>query len=144
MIVTYDGYLNCYGGVPVTAAEFQRMAARAERAVAQMTHGRAAEDKLPALPPALQTAVRTAIYAQIEYYTIIGSSVAVTGNTGAGGWTVGKVHVNGSGAASGRTAGASLICPGAIAALEQTGLLNPAVDVVDAPGPVLPGGWYGC
>ena len=48
-------------------------------------------------------------------------------------FTVGKVSVTGGGAAA-RSGGASMISPQAVAYLEQTGLLNPAVPVAGARG----------
>lgn len=142
MIVTLQYYRFTYHGAPVADAEFPRLEAAAARAVAQMTHGRAAEDSIAVLPAPLQNAVKTAVCAQIEYYTVLGASVAVTGDAGGGGWTVGKVHVNGG--AGQRSGAEALLCPAAVAALEQTGLLYPGVAAIDAPGPLLPWGWFPC
>lgn len=132
-LVTLDYYRYTYFGEPVRDEDFPAMAAKAERLIIQITHGRAAN--FAALPLAYQEAVKNAVCAEIEYYAINGTDIAVNGDTGGNGWTVGKVHVNGSnGAWTGRKQATTLVCAAAIAALEQTGLLNSDVVTVDAPG----------
>ena len=129
MIVTYAYYTGTYLGEPIAETEFPRAEAKAERAVNLITYGRAAA--FDALPAHLQDAVRDAICAQVEYYAIMGTDVSVNGDTGGAGWTVGKVHVNGgTGAADGRTGGKSMLCASAVAALEQSGLMNPQAALV--------------
>ena len=131
MIVTYAYYSDTYLGEPIAETEFPRAEAKAERAVNLITYGRAAA--FDALPQHLQSAVRDAICAQIEYYAIMGTDVSVNGDTGGAGWTVGKVHVNGgAGAAAARTGASTMLCSAAVAALEQTGLMNPQVETVGA------------
>ena len=132
MIVCIDYYSNTYFGEPIAPSEFQRASAKAERAVTQITHGRAAA--YASLPDFQQAAIRDAICAQIEYYAINGTDVSINGENGCNGWTVGKVHVNGSaGNTAARSAGASMICAAAVATLEQSGLMNPQVETVGAP-----------
>ena len=104
---------------------------RAERIIAQITHGRATEQNFAALPAFQQQAVKDAICSQIEYYTLNGVDVSVAGETSSG-WTVGKVRVDGSNKAC-ATGAASMVCPSAYAALEQTGLLNPQVPTLGEP-----------
>lgn len=127
-IVCIEYYNNTYLGEPIATAEFQRATTRAERAVIQITHGRAAN--YAALSEFQQAAIREAICAQIEYYAINGTDVAVNGENGANGWTVGKVHVNGHANNAARAGASTMICAAAVAALEQTGLLNPQVDTI--------------
>lgn len=130
-LVTLDYYRYTYFGEPVRDEDFPAMAAKAERLIIQITHGRAAN--FAALPASCQEAVKNAVCAEIEYYAINGTDIAVNGDTGGNGWSVGKVHVNGTSEA--RKMGAStMVCAAAIAALEQTGLLNCDVSAVDAPG----------
>ena len=133
-IVDLAYYMTEYYGEPVDPCDFPRMEAKAERLVKQLTHGRSAS--YADLPPFQQYAVREAICAQIEYYSMMGTDVSVNGDTGGAGWTVGKVHVNGGGGAgsSGKTGAASVACVAAIAALEQSGLMNPQVPVVSSTG----------
>lgn len=131
-IVTFKYYSETYLGEPIAESDFPRAEAKAERLVNQITHGRAA--KFAALPAFQQDAVKEAICAQVEYYAMMGTDVSVNGDTGGGGWTIGKMHINGSGSsASSATGAASMVCAAAIAALEQTGLMNPQVTTVGEP-----------
>ena len=139
-IVCIDYYNNTYFGEPIAPSEVQRASAKAERAVTQFTHGRAAD--YASLPAFQQAAVRDAICAQIEYYALNGTDVSINGENGGNGWTVGKVHVNGTqGAVSARSAGTSMICAAAVAALEQSGLMNPQAPTAGEPNPW---GWWPC
>jgi hypothetical protein len=140
-IVTLEQYKNKYFGEPIATDEWQCANARAERAVIQITHGRAAN--FAALPAFQQEAIRDAICAQIEYYALNGTDVAINGENGANGWSVGKVHVNGHANGASSAGASSMICAAAIAALEQTGLLNPQVDTVGEPSRV-PYPWGYC
>ena len=137
-IVTENYYKNTYLGEPIATADFPRAEARAERLITQITHGRAAN--YAALPLFQQEAIQEAICAQIEYYAINGVEISISGKT-ADGWTVGKVRVDkGSGASA--TGAVSMVCPSAIAALEQTGLLNPQVPTLGEPWRTpYPWGW---
>ena len=137
-IVDYAYYTGTYMGEPIAEADFPRAEAKAERIITQITHGRAAH--YAALPPAYQAAIRDAICAQVEYYGLMGLDVSIAGETSSG-WTVGKVHVNG-GNANKATGAVSMVSPSAIAALEQTGLMNPQVHTVGDPPMVgFPLGW---
>jgi hypothetical protein len=139
-IVTETYYKETYLGEPIADADFARAEARAERIIAQITHGRATAETFAALPVSLQNAVTDAICAQIEYYALYGVDVSISGRT-ADGFTVGKVRVD-AGKQASATGAASMVCPAAIAALEQTGLLNPQVQTMGEP-PRLPWPW-GC
>ena len=127
-IVTYAYYAGTYLGETIAEAEFLRAEKRAERIIAQITHGRATEANFAVLPGYQQEAVTDAICAQIEYYALNGVDVSISGET-TGGFTVGKVRVDG-GNRDKCTGAPSMVCASAIAALEQTGLLNPQVDTV--------------
>lgn len=128
-IVTYEYYSTEYMGEPIAETDFPRAEAKAERIVTQITHGRTAD--FAALPAFQQDAVKEAICAQIEYYSLMGTDVSVNGESGANGWTVGKVHVNGhAGNAALRNGASTMVCAAAVAALEQTGLMNPQVDTI--------------
>ena len=119
--VTFDFYANTYHGDPaVTEAAFPRLEARAEDAVNALIRFRA-------VPAQWETLYKKAICAQVEYYAIYGIEAASAGLM-ENSFTVGKVTVTGRGA-SARSGGASMISPQAVAYLEQTGLLNPAVSV---------------
>lgn len=137
-IVTFS-YYNCeYMGEPIAENDFPRMEKKAERLINQITHGRAVN--YAALPDFQQAAIKDAICAQLEYYSIEGIEVSISGKTSSG-WTVGKVRVDGSKAANAAGA-ASMVCPSAIATLEQTGLLNPQVTTLGEPPQIpFPWGW---
>ena len=124
--VTFDFFANTYCGDPaVTEAAFPRLEARAEDAVNALIRFRA-------VPPQLEVLYQKAICAQIDYYAIYGIEAASAGLM-ENSFTVGKVSITGGGAAA-RSGGASMIAPQAVAYLEQTGLLNPAVPVAGARG----------
>jgi hypothetical protein len=138
-IVTLEYYNETYIGETIAEADFPRAEARAERIIAQITHGRATAETFAALPAFQQAAVKEAICAQIEYYALYGVEVSISGKT-ADGWTVGKVRVDGGSSAAARTGAPTMVSPSAIAALEQTGLLNPHVATVGDP-PQVPYPW---
>lgn len=127
-IVSYEYYTSSYYGEPVAVTDFPRYDARAELVIRNITKG--ATDHFDSMTEATQEAVKNAICAQIEYFSIYGVDVSVTGRQG-GSFTVGKVSVtNGSEV---KTGASSAVCPLAIEFLEQTGLLNPAVATFDKP-----------
>ena len=72
----------------------------------------------------------------------MGTDVSVNGDSGGNGWSIGEMHLNGSASSANKSTGAkTMICAAAIAALEQTGLLNPQVETIGEPS-VIPWGWY--
>ena len=137
-IVTETYYKNTFLGEPIASTDFPRAEMRAERIIAQITHGRATEATFAALPEFQQAAVKDAICSQIEYYAIYGIEISISGKT-ADGWTVGKVRVDGGSSGKASIGAATMACPAAIAALEQTGLLNPQIPTLGEP-PLAP--WW--
>ena len=119
--VSYEFFKAVYVGDPsVTETDFPRLEARAEDAVNALIRYRA-------VPAQFEALYQKAICAQIDYFAIYGIEAASAGLM-ENSFTVGKVSVTGGGA-SARSGGASMISPQAVAYLEQTGLLNPAVPV---------------
>lgn len=118
-IVDQAYYSHEFFGEAVAETDFPKFEATAERAINSLSRGAVAE--YPRLPARFQTALKTAICEQIQYYALYGIDLASAGRQ-AGGFTVGKVRIDG--ARAGQTGAASTICAGAISALEQTGLLN--------------------
>ena len=119
--VSYEFFKAVYVGDPsVTETDFPRLEARAEDAVNALIRFRA-------VPAQWEKQYQKAICAQIDYYPSYGVGAASAGLM-ENSFTVGKVSVTGGGA-SARSGGASMISPQAVAYLEQTGLLNPAVPV---------------
>lgn len=130
-IVDFEYYTNEYLGEAIAECQFPQYLKRATRAITLITHGRAAD--FAVLPAFQQEALKEAVCAQMEYYVQEGLEISISGDS-SGGWTVGKVRVDkgGSSSVSGNSSAQSMISPGVIAILEQTGLLNPAVPVVSA------------
>ena len=125
-VVDYEYYTSTYIGDPaVTEAAFPRLEARAEDAVNALIRFRA-------VPAQWEKQYQKAICAQIDYYSIYGIEAASAGLM-ENSFTVGKVSITGGGAAA-RSGGASMISPQAVAYLEQTGLMNPAVPVAGSRG----------
>ena len=130
-IVGFDYYMNVFFGETIAENEFPKYEARAEDIILLQTRGRVSEDNLTSFPQRVQELIQKAICAQVEYLSIYGIDIANTGVT-SGGFTVGKVSVNNGGNSTADRIGAkSMISPLAINYLEQTGLLDPSVSVVD-------------
>ena len=127
-IVSYEYYTSSYMGELIPEAEFPRYDLRAESIIQNITRG--ATKHFDQMPEEIQGAVKNAICALIEYFSYFGTDVAISGRTG-GGFTVGKVSV--SNGAQVKTGASSMVCPAALAFLEQTGLLNPQVETFDKP-----------
>lgn len=141
-IVSYAYYTATYMGEAIAETDYPRIEARAERAIKQITHGRVTESNYSTLPQWQQEAATEAICAQIEYYAITGEDVSVNGNTGGNGWSIGEMRMNGTVTTAAKNTGAhTMICAAAIAALEQSGLMNPQVETSGDPA-IIPWGWY--
>lgn len=138
-LVSYDYYTNTYYGEPVSTEDFPRYEARAEDMILGLIKRSAAV--VEQMSDDLQTAVKKAICAQIEYFFEYGLGVSVYGKEAGGGFTVGKVSVNNGSSSAGASGARSMIAPAVYMYLEQTGLLNPAVDTAPEPWPALRG-WF--
>lgn len=138
-LVSYDYYTNTYYGEPVSTEDFPRYEARAEDMILGLIKRSAAV--VEQMSDDLQTAVKKAICAQIEYFFEYGMGVSVYGKEAGGGFTVGKVSVNNGSSSAGASGARSMIAPAVYMYLEQTGLLNPAVDTAPEPWPALRG-WF--
>ena len=124
--VAYEFFKVTYVGDPaVTETDFPRLEARAEDAVNALIRFRA-------VPAQWEKQYQKAICAQIDYYSIYGIEAASAGLM-ENSFTVRKVSVTGGGATA-RSGGASMISPQAVAYLEQTRPLKPAVPVAGARG----------
>jgi hypothetical protein len=128
-IVDYAYYSTVYMGQEADEASFPALCARAVDIVGAMTRWRVTCENVDRYPAHIQTLYKKAICAQADFFAVNGlDSVSLSAGAD-NGFTVGKVSVHGrSGAAvSGSMAGN--VAPMAQMYLEQTGLLNPAVDV---------------
>lgn len=136
-LVTLEYYQETFLGEPVAAEDFPRMELRAEELILGLIN--LTEAEVGSLGEDLQTAIRKATCAQVEYFQEYGIGVAVYGKEAGGGFTVGKVSVH-AGSGSGAATGArSMIAPAVYVYLERTGLLNPSVETAGEPWP----SWYG-
>lgn len=123
-IVTESYYTTTYMGESVVSADFPRFEARAEEAVLLFLHGRVDATNFTEQTATNQTLIQKAICAQIEYLSYLGIRTANFGNANES-FTVGKVSVNSGKLPTGKT---SIICPAAMAFLEQTGLAGSQVE----------------
>lgn len=141
-IVDAAYYVTQYMGTEANTCDFPALEARAEDVIGAMTRWRASADTIASLPAPVQTLVRKAICAQIDFFAINGLDSMADGANGGRGWTVGKVSVSGRSGSELAHKGAmsTYIAPLAIMYLEQTGLMNPSVPV--APDMPLVGWWF--
>lgn len=130
-LVTIEYYQGTFLGEPIAAVDFPRYELRAEELILGLI--RSTEAKVATFNEELQTAVKKAICAQIEYFQEYGIGVAVYGKEAGGGFTVGKVSVNNGSSTAAASGARSMIAPAVYVYLEQTGLLNPAVPVAGMP-----------
>ena len=126
-IVDFTYYTGTYKGTEADSTSFPALYAHASRVIGSMTRWQVTEDNFGTFPEFVQTLYKLALCAQVD-------SIAINGveslNTSAGvGFSVGKVRVDGSSKASTGGALSASVSPAAVAYLEQTGLLNPAVPV---------------
>lgn len=126
-IVDFAYYTGTYMGAEADQTSFPALYAHASRVIGAMTRWQVTEENFATFPAFVQTLYRLAICSQVDFLSING--VESLNTTGGVGFTVGKVRVDAM--ASARTGGAlsADVSPAAVAYLEQTGLLNPAVPV---------------
>jgi len=129
-IVDFTFYYNTYLGQEADQTSFPAFEARAEDIVCAMTRWQVSEETIADLPAFVQTLVKKAICAQVDYFAVNGLDSAA-GNDGRG-FTVGKVSITGKSGSEIAHKGAlsGNVSPLALMYLEQSGLMNPAVPVV--------------
>ena len=128
-IVPFCYYTGEYMGSEADQASFPALYAHASRMIGAMTRWQVNEDNFDRLPSFVKTLYRLAICSQVDFLAINGLDSVNGGKNG--GFTVGKVTVHeGSNASAGGAMSAN-ISPAAMLYLEQSGLMNPAVSVVD-------------
>ena len=130
-IVDHEFYTFTFYGETIAECEFEKYEARAQDAIFLLCRNRITEENIDTFSPVIQEAVKKAICAQAEYLSLYGLDVANTGRS-SGGFTVGKVRIDGPATGAQTLTGArSSISPLAISYLEQTGLLDPSVPFAD-------------
>ena len=128
-IVDFAYYQGTYMGTEADATSFPALNAQASRLIGAMTRWQVNDENISELPPLVQTLYKLAICAQVDMFAINGVESLSAGN--GTGYTVGKVRVDGSNRTAAGGALSASVSPAAVAYLEQTGLLNPAVPVVE-------------
>ena len=131
-VVDFTFYSTVYGGTDADQTSFPALCARASDVVGALTHW-VDENKVVTLPAPVPTLYKKAICAQIDFLAING--IDSLNETATGGFTVGKVTVQGKAANQCGGKMSENISPMAVAYLEQTGLMNPQVPTFD-------GGWW--
>lgn len=126
-VVDYCFYSSVYMGSDADQASFPALCARASDIVGALTHW-VDVATIPRLPAQILTLYKKAICAQIDFLAING--IDSLNETETGGFTVGKVTVQGRASASGGKMQDN-VSPLAISYLEQTGLMNPQVACVE-------------
>ena len=130
-IVDFAYYQGTYMGTEANEASFPALNAQAERLIGTMTRWQVNADNIGTFPAMTQTLYKLAVCAQVDFFAINGTETMAAGN--GTGFTVGKVRVDASNRAATGGALSASVSPAAVAYLEQTGLLNPAVPVVGVP-----------
>ena len=122
-IVDYEFYSTVYMGSDAEQASFPALCARASDVIGAMTHW-VDSTVISRLPAQTQTLYKKAVCAQIDFLAINGTDSL--NETATGGFTVGKVTIQGKGQSGGGKLQES-ISPLALSYLEQTGLMNPQI-----------------
>lgn len=125
MLVAYSYYTDTYLGVGVSETDFPRIEMRAEEAIDNLTRG--ALEHITDMSENVQTLVKKAICAQVEYYGAYSTEIGFKAENE--GFTVGKVTIAGS-ADSGNIGNKMFYSPRAVGFLERAGLLGRNVGVV--------------
>jgi len=127
-VVDFTFYSSVYMGTEVNQTSFPALCARASDIIGAVTHW-VDDATILKLPAQLQTLYKKAICAQVDFLALNGDAILFENGTG-GGFTVGKVTVQGKANLSGGKLVES-ICPLAIGYLEQTGLMNPQIPTIE-------------
>lgn len=126
-VVDWSFYSTVYGGTDATQQTFPALCARACDVIGALTHW-LDDSAILKLPGLILNLYKKAVCAQIDFLSINGMDSL--NETTTGGFTVGKVTVQGKGNTTGGALSES-VSPLAIAYLEQTGLMNPAVPCIE-------------
>ena len=120
MYVDESYYYDTFNGESVESADFPGLCRRAGELIEELTLYRLTETGFLVMPVEMQTAVKNAVCAQIEYLDANGGAEMDMGN-GMSGATLGKFSYSGASAGSGSTE-QSIFSPRAERILWPTGL----------------------
>ena len=132
MIVDFTYYSTVYMGQEADSTSFPALCARAEDVVCAMTRWQVTEETIESLHSLQRTLVKKAICAQVDFFAINGLDSVADNNEN--GFTVGKVRIGGSNSffvnSKRRGVMENDVSPLVVMYLEQSGLMNPAVPVM--------------
>lgn len=120
MYVDESYYYDTFNGESVESADFPGLCRRAGELIEELTLYRLTETGFLVMPVEMQTAVKNAVCAQIEYLDANGGAEMDMGN-GMSGATLGKFSYSGASSSSGSTE-QSIFSPRAERILWPTGL----------------------
>lgn len=120
MYVDESYYYDTFNGESVESADFPGLCGRAGELIEELTLYRLTETGFLVMPVEMQTAVKNAVCAQIEYLDANGGAEMDMGN-GMSGATLGKFSYSGASSGSGSTE-QSIFSPRAERILWPTGL----------------------
>ncbi len=120
MYVDESYYYDTFNGESVESADFPGLCRRAGELIEELTLYRLTETGFLVMPAEMQTAVKNAVCAQIEYLDANGGAEMDMGN-GMSGATLGKFSYSGASSGSGSTE-QSIFSPRAERILWPTGL----------------------
>lgn len=120
MYVDESYYYDTFNGESVESADFPGLCRRAGELIEELTLYRLTETGFLVMPAEMQTAVKNAVCAQIEYLDANGGAEMDMGN-GMSGATLGKFSYSGASSGSGSTE-QSIFSPRAERILWTTGL----------------------
>lgn len=125
VVVDFAFYRDVYGGTDADDATFPALCARASDIIGAATHWVIDENTIETLPALHQTLYKKSVCAQVDFLFLNG--IDSLNEAASGGFTVGKVTVQGKGSTTGGGRLSESISPLAVSYLEQTGLMNPQV-----------------
>lgn len=128
MIVDFSFYTDVYKGSEANATSFPALEAHASRLIAAMTRFQVDEESIGDLPHLTQTLYKLAVCSQVDFIALNGVESLSTGETE--GFSLGKLRVDGKKTAGAGGAMSASISPASLVYLEQTGLMNPQVGVL--------------
>lgn len=121
MYITAEYYKNEYIGTPVADADFPELARRATDAIDSLTHYRIVNYVFDKFPPFIQTQIKKATCAQVEFFAVNGPLAGNVVEGGGAGFSIGNYSE--SGQASAEPTVTAKYALGAIDYLAPTGLL---------------------
>ena len=129
--ITFEEFSALYGDL-IPEAQFSQYATAASDIIDIVTRWSIEQrGGFASLPASLQAKVTKATAAQIVYTEQAGGVDAVLSGQSGAGYTVGKVHIEGSASGQASNRAVQMVSPMVVALLEQTGLMERSVPCLD-------------